>query len=158
MRGRVNVREEEINVRCESLTSLSSYRLEQARRLTVTVRRDMDPDSLPRLVGVVSQHPGECDLAFRVTTATGSTVLMDAGVKVRPSEAFMEELEGMLGHAEYRFDYPHPEPGQGNGNRPRNGNGRPRGRPFPAAGAHGAAGEQEGAETAAEPPDTRPPG
>ncbi|MCH9045849.1 MAG: DNA polymerase III subunit alpha [SAR324 cluster bacterium] len=118
IRGRVNVREEEINVRADQVTSLSRYRSGEASRMTITLARLPEEDRLPRLVGLLSTAPGTCAVCFQVAAADGSRVLIDAGVSVAPGEAFMEELEAFLGDAVIAFDYPRESratvPGNGN--------------------------------------------
>jgi DNA-binding CsgD family transcriptional regulator len=55
---------------------------------------------------------------FRVRTADGSRVLLDAGLAVQPGDAFLEELEECLGAVPLQFDY-----APDGGSRPPNGNG-----------------------------------
>ena len=138
VRGRVNVRDEEINVRCESVTTLSAYRAGNARKLTIVLKTTPGEDRMHRLVGVISKHHGDCTLVFEVHTPDGGRVKIDAGMGILPSDGLMEELEEFLEAARFQFEYPRPEPG--NGSRPaypyRTAKLPGSGRPSPFSGAH----------------------
>jgi DNA polymerase-3 subunit alpha len=106
IRARVSVRDEEISLHANQVMSLSRYRAEQARRLTLPLDGAFSESLLPRLVGVLSKSGGECAVRFRVKTADGSHVLLEAGLGVTPSEPFVEELEECLGALPMQFEYP----------------------------------------------------
>ncbi|HEX9841634.1 MAG TPA: DNA polymerase III subunit alpha, partial [bacterium] len=139
IRARVNVREEEINLQANQVVSLSRYRAEQARALTIPLDSGFPEAGLPRLVGVLSKSSGDCGVRFRVATAEGSRVLLDSGLSVAPTEPFMEELEETLGGAPVQFDYPRDAEMRPNGNGHSNGGGNGHGAPH--AGAYGSRGE-----------------
>jgi DNA polymerase-3 subunit alpha len=106
VQGRVNVREEEINVHANRITSLGAHRAEQARRLTIALERELAEERLPGLVGILSKFQGACGVQCRLTTGDGSRVTVDTGVSVTPSEPLLEELEGYLPEVSLLFDYP----------------------------------------------------
>lgn len=106
IRGRVNVREEEINVHANDITSLSRYREEHAHKLTIVLKDALGEQQLPRLVGILSKRQGECQVRFQVRTGDGSAVTVDAGLSIEPNPGLMEELEEALEGARMRFDYP----------------------------------------------------
>jgi DNA polymerase III subunit alpha len=106
IRARVNVRDEEINLQANQVMSLSRYRAEQARRLTLALESALPEAQLPRLVGVLAKTGGPCAVHLRVATAGGSHVRLDTGLAVTPSEALMEELEEIVGPLAAQFDYP----------------------------------------------------
>ena len=149
IRARVNVREEEINLHANQVLSLSRYRAEQARRLTVRLDAAFPEAHLPRLVGVLSQSSGECAVRFRVATAEGSQVLLEAGLTVAPTDRLLEELEQLLGPLALQFDYPREAEGRlagrggghGNGNGHGNGHGHGTGRGGPPAAGQAPRGE-----------------
>ncbi len=117
--GRIQVRDEEINVSAERITSLSRFREEHARWLTVGLAGPVPEALLPRLAGVLSKSEGACAVRFDVPTARGHRVLVDSGLATVPSDALLEELTELLPQARLRFDYeaerlpqpPPPRPG-----------------------------------------------
>jgi len=117
--GRIQVRDEEINVSAERVTSLSRFREEHARRLTLRLAGPLLEAVLPRLAGVLSKREGACAVRFDLPTRRGHRVLVDSGIATAPSEALVEELAELLPRARLRFDYeadslpaaPPPRPG-----------------------------------------------
>jgi DNA polymerase-3 subunit alpha len=103
--GRIQVRDEEINVSAERITSLSRYREEHARRLTVRLAAPPPEAVLPRVAGVLAKQEGACAVRFEVPTARGHRVLVDSGIATVPSDGLMEELAELLPQAQLRFDY-----------------------------------------------------
>jgi len=138
VRGRVNVRDEEINIRCESVTPLSAYRADNARKLTIVLDTTPGEEQMHRLVGVISKHHGDCTVTFEVNTPDGGRVKVDAGMGILPSDGLMEELEDFLEAARFKFEYPRPEPGNGGrrAHAPRTAMMPGTGRPNPFSGAH----------------------
>jgi len=142
IRGRVALREEEVSLQADSIRSLSQFRAEQARRLTIALaggragagETALSEERLGTLVGLFSEHKGDCAVCFDVRAANGANVLLESGVAVAPTEPLMDELEQLLPGTAFRFDYP-PETrssgrrnGNGNGHRSGNGNGSAQGK------------------------------
>jgi len=104
--GKVRLQEEGNSVRAERVTSLSDYRAEQARGLTIPLDGSPGEDVLRRLTGSLAKSPGQCQVALAVRTARGHHVLVDTGVAITPTDDIMEELEALLPGTAFSFGYP----------------------------------------------------
>jgi hypothetical protein len=106
VRGKVSVQDEEVSVRAESLRSLSQFRAEKAKKLTLPLERALPEESLRTLVGLLSQHRGDCALRLEIAAANGARVTLNPGLAIKPSDDLMDELEQILPGVPFRFDYP----------------------------------------------------
>lgn len=104
--GRVNVRDEEVNLHANKVMSLSHYRSISATRLIIDAKGGIPESELPKLMGILSKTPGSCAVALRVTTTRGDKVYLDTGLKVTPTPDFMEELEEAVRDKTVLFEYP----------------------------------------------------
>jgi DNA polymerase-3 subunit alpha len=105
IRGRVNVREEEVNVRADRVTSLSQFRAEQAQRVTLHLTAGLPEANYPRLMGMLSKSPGKCGVRFTVGTAQGHRVVLDAGLSIAPGEGLVDELHELMQGGAMQFEY-----------------------------------------------------
>jgi DNA polymerase-3 subunit alpha len=105
VQGRIQVRDEDVNVIADRVTSLSRFRAEHAQRLTLRLPAAPAEAVLPRLVGVLSKFEGACAVWLDLPTARGHRVLLDTGVTTVAADTTLEELAEILPGAELRFDY-----------------------------------------------------
>jgi DNA polymerase-3 subunit alpha len=104
--GRTRVYEEQVSIVADSVTSLSRFRQENAKRITVHLPSSLPEADMPRLMGMLAKTPGACGVRFSVDTAQGHRVVLDAGVSITPSDTLIEELHELLRGAPMEFEYP----------------------------------------------------
>ena len=105
VQGRIQVRDEDVNVSADRIVSLSRFRAEQARCLTVHLHAPPAREVLPRLVGVLSKFEGRCAVWLDVPTAGGHRVILDTGVATVAADTTIEDLNDLLPGAELSFTY-----------------------------------------------------
>jgi len=105
VQGRIQVRDEDVNVVADRVTSLGRFRAEHAQCLTVRLPAPPSEEVLPRLVGVLSKFEGGCAVRLDLPTARGHRVILDTGVTTVAADTMLEELAELLPGAELRFDY-----------------------------------------------------
>ncbi|MDH4247236.1 MAG: OB-fold nucleic acid binding domain-containing protein, partial [Deltaproteobacteria bacterium] len=106
IQGKVNVREEEVNLHAERVMSLGQYRTECAQGLMIALGAEVAAPELTRLMGVLSKAPGNCQVRLKVQTGHGDEVVLDSGIGIRPDSALMMELEEVLRAGSLQFEYP----------------------------------------------------
>ena len=98
--GTLDIEEERVQIIANAFTPLTAAREEAARQLHLRLSMDDLSDShLEQVRQTLAAHPGDCETYLHLIRREHSeTVLaLPKELKVRPSEALLDAIEGLLG-------------------------------------------------------------
>lgn len=104
--GRVNPREEKIELIAENILSFSEAREKYVQRVWIKLSvAALEDDLLEKLKKILEKHPGQCKVGFHLRSPIPQEkeFFVESGLTVSPKEELVSEIEKLLGKEAIEF-------------------------------------------------------
>ncbi len=103
--GRVSFRNENVSLRVSSIVPAVKAREQLTSNITISLPPTADDGALQEVKRILAEHPGSVPVFLSVPVEAGRRVLVQASNAhwISPSEAFLADLEALLGPGHVKF-------------------------------------------------------